>query len=249
MSEGMVARRRRAATEQPAQAEPDPWGLGTEQQAAPVQQAEPRMSARARREDARDVDQAMRIGGIEKSASEVRGAPQHAHPSRLQRLVPIADQLSASDCFQRITARVFDLPDPAAEYDELERALKLGVTSYETIALAVDAAEDNARRAHRLYVCARVDAERFNIDSGIVEAAMRTEASAELQRERDSGSRTKQITEGDIAAKIASLFPDEHRDLSEKRIKNRKMVEHLEAFAGLWRSRCYTLAKILESKR
>lgn len=249
-------RRRRAVAPAPEEqqptavqpAEPDPWGLGIESSEAPaapaVAMAPPRVSARARREDARDVDQAMRIGGIEKSASEMRGGA-----TQLRKTVPDAERVSASDGFERITTRVFDLPNPEAEFDELERALKLGVQAYDAIAIAVDSAEDNARRAHKLYVCARADAERFNIDATIVEAAMRTEALAELQRERDSGTRTKQITDSDIASKIAAMFPDEHRDLAEKRIKNRKMIEHLEAFAGLWRSRCYTLAKILESKR
>jgi hypothetical protein len=151
--------------------------------------------------------------------------------------------------FARITETIFDLPDPAAEYADLEAALQLGTKSLDSITDALDRAEDNARRAHRLYVCARVDAERFNLDADVIEAAMRTQAVAELQREKDSGLRTKQITDGDTTAKVAVMYPDEHRDLSERRIKSRKMVEHLEAFASLWRSRCYSLAKMLESKR
>ena len=156
---------------------------------------------------------------------------------------------SAGDGFAQITERIFDMPDPDAEYAELEGALQLGTQTADSIVSALDRAEDHARRAHRLYVCARVDSERFNLDADVIESAMRTQAVSELQREKDSGVRTKQITDGDTTAKIAAMFPDEHRDLAERRVKSRKMVDHLEAFAQLWRSRCYSLSKMLESRR
>src|SRR5258706_3487080 len=54
--------------------------------------------------------------------------------------------------FERIVERVFDLPDPLAEYDRLERELKLGDqrTDYGSLQKALDSAEDNARIAHKL---------------------------------------------------------------------------------------------------
>lgn len=167
-----------------------------------------------------------------------------APPARAFGAMPMA-----GDGFAQITERVFDMPDPDAEYAELEGALQLGTQTADSIVSALDRAEDHARRAHRLYVCARVDSERFNLDADVIESAMRTQAVSELQREKDSGVRTKQITDGDTTAKIAAMFPDEHRDLAERRVKSRKMVDHLEAFAQLWRSRCYSLSKMLESRR
>jgi hypothetical protein len=151
--------------------------------------------------------------------------------------------------FERIKDTVFNMPDPDSEYADLEAALVMGNQQFDNVSTALDKAEDNARRAHRLYICARVEAEKFNIDADIVEGAMRAQAVSELQREKDAGIRTKQITDADTTAKLAALFPDEWRDLQERRIESRKMVEHLERFADLWRSRCYSLAKMLESRR
>lgn len=228
----------------PDEPEAAPWGLGPAP-AAPVvpapSQGPSRASARVARADAADINHAMRVGGLTKSAAEVRG---DALDGTLFGALP-----TPGPGFDRVTERVFNQPDPDAEYEQLETALRLGTQAFDSITAALDGAEDNARRAHRLFVCARVDAERFTIDAEVIEAAMRTEAVAQLQREKDAGTRTKQITEGDIAAKVAAMFPDEHRDLAERKVKSRKMIEHLEAFAGLWRSRCYSLAKMLESKR
>lgn len=151
--------------------------------------------------------------------------------------------------FGRITERVFDMPDPDAEYAVLEKALMLGKLETDSLASALDRAEDNARRAHRLYVAAKLDLERFTADAGLIEGAIRTEAAAELQREKDAGTRTKQITDADVTAKSAALFPDEWRDLAEKKVAAKLAVEHLERFADLWVSRCRSLGGLLASRR
>jgi len=166
-----------------------------------------------------------------------------------QRASPVNGTASTSVGFTRIAERVFNLPDPDGEYEELERALSLGSSEFDSIVKAVDAAEDDARRAHRLYVNAKLDYERFAADAALIESAIRTEASAELQREKDSGQRTKQITDADVVAKSAALFPDEWRDLAEKKVRAKLSVEHLERFADLWVGRCRSLGGMLASKR
>lgn len=186
------------------------------------------------------VTRETRAAGLEVSASTARGGD----PAKPFGALPVL-----ADGFTRITERVFDLPDPDAEYKTLEASLKLGTSEFDSLQQALDCAEDNARRAHRLYVNARVEGESYEFDAEVVEAAMRTHASAELQREKESGLRTKQITDADVTAKIAAMFPDEARDLRMRRIRARKMIEHLKEFADLWGSRCRSLAKMLESKR
>jgi hypothetical protein len=151
--------------------------------------------------------------------------------------------------YERIRERIFTMPDPEHEYAELERALVLGTQQFDNIAHALDQAEDNARRAHRLYVCARVDAEAFSLQADIVEGGWRTKAVAELQREKELGLRTKQITDGDVSGKMAQMFEEEYRSLQQKRIESRKMLEHMERFADLWKTRCYSLATMLSVKR
>jgi len=187
--------------------------------------------------DAQDADSTTREVGIVQSAQAVRGES------------PFSEVPVLSGGYQRIKETIFHLPDPESEYADLERALVLGTQQFDSVSAALDRAEDNARRAHRLYVCARVEAERFTADADVVEGAMRAQAVAELQREKDAGLRTKQITDSDTTAKLAALFPDEWRDLQARKVESRKMLEHLERFADLWRSRCYSLSKLLESRR
>jgi hypothetical protein len=238
------ARRRRSAPESPLPApgptHADPWGLSTPGEPLDAPPAPRNLSRREAAREQAAADATVAAAGIVAPATRARG---DAPPS------PFGALPDPGPGFGRITERVFNLPDPEREYAALELALQLGTNAADSIAAALDAAEDNARRAHRLFVCARVDAERFSLDADVIDAAMRTQAVAELQREKDSGLRTKAITEGDTAAKVAAMFPDEYRDLAERRIKSRKMVEHLEAFAGLWRSRCYSLATMLQSRR
>lgn len=158
---------------------------------------------------------------------------------------PIANLPALSAGMNGITVRVFDLPDPEGEYAELEGALSVGSRESDDIAKALDVAEDSARRAHRLYVNARLDAERFAADAEVIEGALRGQAAAELQAEKESGARTKQITDADVRGKAALLFPDEWRALSEGKAKAELMVKHLERFADLWMRRCHSLAALL----
>lgn len=154
-----------------------------------------------------------------------------------------------SEGYATVQERIFTLPDPNGEYEELERSMKLGTREFDSVSRALDDAEDNARRAHKLYVNARLDYERFGIDADIIEAGMAAQARTELEREKESGQRSKQITQDDVKHKCLVLFPDEWRDLAERRIKGRKMLEHLERFAELWKVRCFSLAKQLEARR
>lgn len=183
----------------------------------------------------RDADETARTVGFEQSAQEARGEKRSfGSPPEL------------SPGYRRIVVRVFDLPDPDKEYEELEVALREAQPSP---VVALEMAEDNARRAHRLYVCARAAAEQFNIEASMIEAAMRADALAAITRDKASGHHNKAITEADVTGRMATMFHDEFIDLADRRIKSRKMVEHLEAFAQLWRSRCYSLSTIVGSRR
>lgn len=191
----------------------------------------------ADRASAREADAVTRDAGLVTTAPAQRTTPFNG---------PLPEQAGG---YARITERVFALPDPDTEYDALERALVLGTREYDSITDAVDTAEDNARRAHRLFVAAKLDYERFCADAEVIDGAMRSEATAELQAEKESGARTKQITDADVKAKCAAMFPDEFRDLAEKRTAAKLAVEHLERFADLWSSRCRSLGGMLASRR
>jgi hypothetical protein len=170
-------------------------------------------------------------------------------PADAARMHAMQSLPTLEDGYLAVQERIFTLPDPNAEYDELERAMKLGTREFDSVSRALDDAEDNARRAHKLYVNARLEYERFSIDADIIEAGMAAQARTELEREKETGQRSKQITQEDVKHKCLAMFPDEWRDLAERRVKGRKMLEHLERFAELWKTRCFSLAKQLEARR
>lgn len=168
-----------------------------------------------------------------------------ASVARGEEALPFAAQAEPGPGFGRIIERVFDLPDPEAEYQALEAALGAGSREQDSVAQALDGAEDYARRAHRLYVNAKVDLERFQADCDTVEGAMREQAVAALTVEKERGVRTKQITDADVRHRAAVMYPDEWRDALNRKAKGEGAVKHLERLADLWQGRCRSLAALL----
>ena len=197
----------------------------------------PTPEAAATATDTREADAKTRVAGIVTSADAVRGP------------LPFTALPSMAGGYGSVQERVFTLPDPDGEYAELESRLMLGSREFDSVSSALDQAEDNARRAHKLYVNARLAFEQFTIDADLVDSAMWGQAQGELQKEKDAGTRSKAITEADVKHKCLVLFPDEYRDLQMRRVSGRKMLEHLERFADLWKTRCFSLAKQLEARR
>lgn len=153
--------------------------------------------------------------------------------------------------FDRVVERFF-LVDVEREYDELEDRLTLGRASEAEPAILaneLDLAGDRARRAHLLYVNARVALEGFEIDAAVVESDMRAQAIAFLQAEKDAGRRNKAITDADVESEIAKKFPDQYRASRIGREKAKRSVEHLKAFAELWSARQQALDAIVRTSR
>jgi hypothetical protein len=151
---------------------------------------------------------------------------------------------------QNIIVSVFEV-NFDTEWKRLHDNLVLGNerTDHGSVVRHLDFAEDNARAAHKLWVCIRVEYERFEIDQKVLQAGMRNAAHAELQAEKDAKTRTKQITDEDVLTKMAELFPDEYRATELEKIKFRKTVEHAEAFSKVWFGKCETLRAILRGMR
>lgn len=150
--------------------------------------------------------------------------------------------------WMRIQERSFKLEDPEAEFNELEGALKLtNALTPGNLQEALNVAEDNARRAHRLYIVARIEYEKFELEALPILEAMRDAASKDLQGEKDRKERTKAITEADIKGRASVLFPDEWVIAMERKIKAEGMMDTLKSFAELWRQRCFSLSSMLNS--
>lgn len=146
--------------------------------------------------------------------------------------------------YAAIVETVFDLPDPMAEYQELEAALAAGTRETDNVQQALARVEDNARRAHRLYVNAKVDLARYLADANIVRGAMWDEAVAQLSLEKERGVRTKQVTDADVEKRVAVLYPDEWRDAQGRLAQADQTVKHLERLADLFQQRARTLAAL-----
>lgn len=163
----------------------------------------------------------------------------------------VAERLSMGPGYERIIERTFKI-DEWQEHLDLEEALTIGNVTraeYGLLADALDNAEDNARRAHRLYCNAVVALEGFEADASAIEGGLWDQASAELQNEHAEGTRKKAPTKDDIKARMATLFSDEVRNLAMKRAKAKTTVDHLSRIADLWRNRCHTLRTFVEKAR
>lgn len=152
--------------------------------------------------------------------------------------------------FARITERIF-VEDPEGLYKKLEENLRVGEERSDRGILlrALDNAETNARDAHRLWVTAKLEQQRYEITNKIVFAAIREEANRTLQREKDQKLRSKQITEEDIDTMAAQLFPDEYEEQKISRHKAELMVKSMENLSELWLKRCSALEIMLGKSR
>ncbi len=183
---------------------------------------------------------------------EADSEPPTPHQQRREKVAASIDELVLGPGYDRIVERVFAV-DPWASYEQLERDIKLPGPAhradYATIVDALDKCEDNAREAHRVFIAAKVAADRFEADAIVLAVDMRTQATQALEAEKERGERKKQITDADVESRIAALFPDEWRTLEERRAKARRMVSHLERLADLWKERARDVRAMLETMR
>jgi hypothetical protein len=155
-----------------------------------------------------------------------------------------------SDDYERISRSIFDV-DAFHDYERLEGALVIGEdrADYATLNAALDRAEDNARVAHKLFIASKLERERLERRCEVIEAGMRETATDALQEQKAKGTRTKQITDADVRAACASMFPDEWQDIQDRMSVAKKTESHLEALADIWKSRCRSLQVMLQSLR
>ena len=153
--------------------------------------------------------------------------------------VPVIPEHSPG--FARIVEKTFDL-NIDEEYDSLEGQLVIkDALTPQTIRAALNKAEDNARRAHQIYVAAKVEVDLFEIEAAKVEAAMRESVIKDMSADKAVKIRSKQITEGDVIARMALSYPDEYVAIVSRRSQAKQTVEHLKRLADLWQNRCRTL--------
>lgn len=143
---------------------------------------------------------------------------------------------------EKIVETVF-VNDIHETWQRLRKALKIGEkrSDHGTLQLALDDAEDNAHDAHRLYLTAKIERERWERENDTIWGAMWSEATRSLQHEKDTGVRAKQLTDADIKARVATLYPEEYQEIEVRRATIKAVVDSLEDLAVEWKSRCRTV--------
>ena len=94
-----------------------------------------------------------------------------------------------------------------------------------------------------------MELEKWELDVNELTSRMRLNATDKLEEEKLEGERKKAITNADVEAKMAELYPDEVRHQRLKRARTKGTVEHLERLASLWSQRCSTLGTMLKTLR
>jgi hypothetical protein len=153
--------------------------------------------------------------------------------------------------FSKIVESIF-IAEPYEVYLALEKKLKVGQEGraiHASVNAALDEAESNARTAHKLWMSARVERDRWERANAIIFSAMRTEATHALQHEKDKGTRNKQITDADVDNAASAMFKDEWLSQQNKRKRVEAMEKSMENLNELWISRCRSLQAMLSKQR
>lgn len=152
--------------------------------------------------------------------------------------------------FERILTFVY-MVDAAKDFEEIVSEMEIGDQrgDYGTVRMHQDKAEDRARRAHALYLSAKLEKVKFDASVDVVEGAMRAEATNILENEKAAGERKKAITESDVAAKMCELHPDEYQHNKVRRAQVDGLVDHMLRLAELWKGRAYSLASAVTALR
>jgi hypothetical protein len=152
--------------------------------------------------------------------------------------------------FARIVESVY-ASDAFKDYDDLEKNLEVGEQRGDYLSLRehLDKAEQRARRAHRLYLGAKLERANWERDAEVTSAAMRNAAHEELEEEKATGDRKKMITDADVTSRVAEKFPDEWRAQETTRHKLKGVESSIEHLVKCWDQKVFGLRTLLETLR
>ncbi len=159
-------------------------------------------------------------------------------------------QAGTTPSFARVIRKIHAI-DPEVEYDSLIKHLDPDParTEFGVAYAYADAAESKARKALQLMAVARIEQKAFEHHKAQLEAEFRREALAQLQREKDGGERTKQITDADVKSKMMEMFGDDIGQLEDQGQRVENAVDVTTDLAKLAASRCKTAQTMLGSVR
>lgn len=156
------------------------------------------------------------------------------------------------DGYESIVTHVFELPDPELVYSDVIngiKAVKASKCSMSELMDALDSAQSNALAARKLLVNMKLTVTAVSMDTNVLMSAMRDQASAALEREKEAGLRKKAITEADVQAQVATMFPDEWKAVQDRDAKSKQSVAFLEDLCERAVERARDLRAIVASSR
>lgn len=152
--------------------------------------------------------------------------------------------------FEQIVESIH-LDDIKGTYDKLEKALRVGEkrTNRAVLLKRLDESQTYARLAHKLWMNAKAAFTAWELDNEAVWSAMWSEANRALQEEKAQGQRSKQITDADVKAMVASIYPAEYKHQEVKRVRVKGMVSDCEHLTEMWNQRISTVRVMYEKAR
>jgi hypothetical protein len=96
---------------------------------------------------------------------------------------------------------------------------------------------------------AKLERSNWERDAEVTSAAMRRKAAEELEDEKADGTRKKMITDADVTARVAEIFPDEWRAQEQMRHKIKGTESTIEHLVGQWNSKPFSIKTLLETLR
>lgn len=140
----------------------------------------------------------------------------------------------------------------AEGYDVIDewKAIRRGMVindalSPDRLKRAANGQEDISIRAHRLYIVAKVEVSTYMRETEAAYGAIRQAAIEFLEAQKANKTRTKQITDADVKAEAARLYPDEWSEVCTRREKSEAMLSQLLRTSEAAKSRCYTVSNMM----
>lgn len=157
--------------------------------------------------------------------------------------------------FENIIDSVFTF-NPDTVYDEVKDCLTLGQnasrTDYGDLVNALDASEENARKALQLVANAKVASANYQADVDVIKSELHEQSVREIYAEfedPDNKNVKRKPTKDDIEAYKVSNYHDEWSDIEDRVQKAKRTVDYLEGLAALCAQRSRDLRQMVASSR
>lgn len=194
------------------------------------------------------------LGEGGRETSEERGAPPPIDALLDSGARPGDPELPAP--FARIVRRVFelDVEDAFQRCTDGLRETRRGASrlEYGELVDMLDKASELAMTAAALDAASAVTVARYEADLEVLRSDMRTQAIASLSAERstvEKGTKSKQITNEDVEARMAGMHPAEYRRLVELLAKARAARGFIKTLPDQWGARRREIEAMLRTSR